>query len=224
MSSEKNVQENKSYKDQIFIEFENEIFLIIESYLKLNKIIEVDKLIPYISSILVNRGSLLNQQGIREIVKKFINNKIIFEGSRLIHSKVLENEKRKKIYDCIKANPGIYHYQIIKNVNIPNHIVIWHLDVLLKFEYIKNVQIENHLIYYISQLSEHDALMEYFLNNPKSNNILEHLRELKEGSTQTQLVKDIKMHPQTVKKYLQLLSAHNIITRKKTNGKIIYFI
>lgn len=210
-------------KDDFFPEHEKEIFQIIESYLSLNKIIEIDKIIPYITSILAKRGSLLNQNGIENIVKRFIEKKIIFEGSRLIQSKVLENEKRKKIYEYIKENPGIYHYQILKNVNVPSHIVIWHLDVLLKFDYIRKIQIENHLIYFTSQLSEHDALLEYFLKNQKSKIILDYLDENKEGSTQTQLVNIIKMHPQTVKKYLKLLHQHHMISKKKVKGKIIFF-
>lgn len=138
------------------------------------------------------------------------------EGSRLIHSDILKNPKRRIIYEYICANPGVYHYLIMKTLNMPNHITIWHLDALSKFGFIKSHEIDRHLIYYDQTKSADQAVLNYLKRNEKSQKIMEYIQS-HSGCSKFQIVNDLKMHPNTVRKYIDELMKTGMIIRKNTN-------
>jgi predicted transcriptional regulator len=49
----------------------------------------------------------------------------------LLNGNVLENESRLAIYRYIKANPGTYSREIMRDTNIRRGTALYHLDILL---------------------------------------------------------------------------------------------
>ena len=108
-----------------------------------------------------------------------------------------------KIYNYIKSNPGVYYYKIIKEFNLGNHSAIWHLEMLVKFDLIKEMKIEKNRVYCESSLSEKDIEKAYYLSNEKIISIIESFNnDSTIEYTKSELSKNLSMHLNTVKKYL----------------------
>jgi predicted transcriptional regulator len=141
-------------------EFENEeeiVFNAVQDYLNENKIVEKNNLVNYIKSYFSKIAININEEGIVKNLESLIEKKRIVEGSKLTRNTVLQNEKRKKIYDCIVDNPGMYFSKILKNMNLSNHVVYWHVNILLKFNLIKTTEIQNRDIYFNSDFDERNT-------------------------------------------------------------------
>jgi predicted transcriptional regulator len=76
----------------------------------------------------------INNRGIEEHLKSLVDKNLIVEGSKLSGYNILNNSKRKKIHEYIANNPGTYFNKIVKDLLLSNHVVVWHLNMLLKFE------------------------------------------------------------------------------------------
>ena len=175
----------------------------------------------YFSKIAIN----INEEGIVKNLESLIEKKRIVEGSKLTRNTVLLNEKRKRIYDCIVSNPGMYFNKILKNMNLSNHVVYWHVNILLKFNLIKTTQIQNRDIYFKTDFDVKEAKMQYILRKKGSKKILEYLKENRIGINKNRLASELKIHAKTVKKYVDLLEEYGFIEKKKFSPKeILYFL
>ena len=76
---------------------------------------------------------------------------------------MLRNEKRELIYNYIKHNPGCYFSRIVVVLEIPNHEVTWHLNILKKFGFIERRSFDNHKLYFEPDLSFPDVIVNYYL-------------------------------------------------------------
>lgn len=204
----------------ILTEHEREIYPFIQNYLSTNKMLEIDRLISYLRIIVANKDVNLNYVGIKQTVQNLIEKKIILEGTRLTKEQILNNGNRKDVFTFICSNPGVYHFQIAKHLNLANHIVNWHLDALLNFDFIKEVKIDNHQIYYDSNISPDHAIIQYYFRSEKVNQILSYLRNKPEGVSKTKIAKDMNMHPLTVKKYVDDLLKYNLLIKKNSGPKV----
>ncbi len=209
-------------------EFENEeeiVFNAVQDYLNENKIVEKNNLVNYIKSYFSKIAININEEGIVKNLESLIEKKRIVEGSKLTRNTVLQNEKRKKIYDCIVNNPGMYFNKILKNMNLSNHVVYWHVNILLKFNLIKTTEIQNRDIYFNSDFDVKEAKTQYILRKKGSKKILEYLKENTIGINKNQLASELKMHAKTIKKYVDLLEEYGFIEKKKFSPKeILYFL
>ena len=57
----------------------------------------------------------INEEGIKSILETFMNKRLFVQGSKLNKEIVLENPNRKKIYQFINKNPGLYLNKLIKH-------------------------------------------------------------------------------------------------------------
>ncbi|MHA2181235.1 MAG: hypothetical protein ACXAAH_07410, partial [Promethearchaeota archaeon] len=132
---------------------ENEklILNVIEEYLNSNRYFDLSEIIPFIVSRFRMTSVDINIRKIEEILRALVNKKLIVEGSKLIYSNILQNKKRKQIYNLILENPGIYFNRILNKLQFSNHVVVWHLNVLQKFNFIKKEILENHDVYFSSE-------------------------------------------------------------------------
>lgn len=64
----------------------------------------------------------------------------------------------------------------------------------------------------------------YFTSKEKSKKIIDYLKTNNEGTTKTRLSEVLKMHPNTITKYLDSLLEHNIINKEKMSNKTLYFL
>lgn len=203
-------------------ENESEILEIIHGYLETNKIMDVDKVISHVNRVLAHQGSSYSRRGIERVVDGFINKMLLVEGSRLTRSTLLKNPKRKLIFNYLRDNPGAYHYQIVKDLVIPSHIVIWHVDALKKFGCIKETSFQNHVLFYLTIQTPLDAIRGYLSRNEKAIRIVQGIQEAGDACTKNQLATRLKMHPGTVKKYLNDLVKVSLVKRTSAHRKTLY--
>jgi len=205
-------------------EQEKLILKVVEEYLNKNRYFDMNEILPFIMSRLKMTSSNLNMRRIEEILKILVKKRLIVEGSKLSINDILSNQKRKEIYDYIVQNPGVYFYKLIKELKLSNHVVTWHLNMLLKFNFIKKEKFENRDLYFDSSYDESNPRFRYFTSKEKSKKIITYLRNNDYGITKTQLSKELKMHSTTISKYLKVLAQFGIIFKKKMSKRLIYFL
>ena len=150
-------------------EQEKLVLNIIQEYLNKNRIFNMKEIIPFITARFKMASININNRGIEESLKILVNRKLIVEGSKLYRDDLLINKKRNLIYEFIVKNPGTYFNRIIKALRISNHVVIWHLEILLKFEYINKQNIENHDIYFDFNYRLRNTELKYFTSILRQN-------------------------------------------------------
>jgi len=205
-------------------EQEKLILKVVEEYLNKNRYFDMSEILPFIISRFRMTSTDINMRRIEEILRTLVKKKVIVEGSKLINSDILTNPKRKRIYDHILENPGIYFNRFLKELDISNHVVVWHLNVLLKFNYIKKEKFDNHDVYFDSKFDLKNSKFTYITSKDKSKKIINYLKENDFGITKTQLSKNLKMHSNTISKYLKLFEQFNIVVKRKSSKRIIYFL
>jgi len=206
------------------LQSENAVLFIVQEYLNKNRYFTVDDIIPFINSRLRELSINLNFSGIKEVLKSLIKKKLIFERSKLSKDQILNNENRKMISDYIRKNPGVYFNQIAKNLNLSNYLLGWHLKILLKFNFIRNKIIDKHDVFFNINLEENYDELYYFASKEKPRLIIEYLLENPEGATKTRLSRELTMHSTTISKYLKRLEKLNLLQKKKSSIKTIYFL
>ncbi len=200
------------------------VFTVVQEYLNKNRYFDVNQILPFIVSRFRLSSININVKGIEEILRSLVKKKIIVEGSKLSIDGILNNEKRKTIYEFITINPGTYFYKIVTHLEISNHVVVWHLKMLLKFDFIKVEKFENHDVYFDSNFNIKKSKFAYITSKEKSKKIIEYLRQNDFGLSKSQLSKDLNMHPNTISKYLKMLEQFNVIIKKKVSKRVIYFL
>ena len=113
----------------------------------------------------------------------------------------------------------------MKKFNLGSHSTTWHLEMLLKFGWINEMKIESNLIYYETSLDIQNVTKAYYLSNEKVQLILDYLNNNNtEGCSKSEFSKNLNMHLNTVKKYLEKLVNFNAIHIKESSNKKLYFI
>jgi len=204
--------------------YTQEIYCLIQDYLRSNRSVDIEKLLDYLTAILSKQENPLNRNGIRKSLNQLINEKLILTGSKLTREEILTHQKRKEIFDVIQENTCLYPYQIHKLLNIPHQMILWHLDVLEKFEFVNIWEIDSHQVYYPSNISLKSVYTHYFSQHSKASAILNLIRSNQESCTQTHIVTELNMHPQTVRKYLKYLMKYRLLAKLKKERKTIYQI
>jgi len=206
------------------VENEKTILNFVHDYLNKNRQFTFEDILPYINSR-VRLGSVnINNEGIKTILHSLINKKLIVEGSKLFKSEILDNQKRNDIYEFIVKNPGTYFNRILHELNFSNHIVVWHLNMLLKFDFIHKDKLENHEIYFDAKKEFQEVISTYFKSKEKSKKILNYMKDDNIGITKTHLSQKLDMHINTVEKYLSLLVKYKMLVKKRIDNKNLFFL
>ena len=64
---------------------------------------------------------------------------------------ILKLQTRRKIYDCIKKNPGLHFSEISRKLDVPKTTLIYHLKYLEKLEIVISKTEQGYKRYYIKQ-------------------------------------------------------------------------
>ncbi|MFX0006481.1 MAG: hypothetical protein ACFFAV_07095 [Candidatus Hermodarchaeota archaeon] len=203
---------------------ERVVLEIVQNYLSKNRQFDIDDIIPYISYYLRRTSNKLNYKGIKSVLKSLVKKNFLVEGSKLTNDDVLKNEKRKKIYHHILTKPGIYFSRLVNDLGFSTHVVVWHLNILIKFNFIKKRIFNKHEIYFDSNVDIADAKFSFYISHDKSQNIIQYLHQNNIGLTKTKLSKALKMHPNTLSKYLLILERLEVILKEKIDNKILFFV
>lgn len=203
---------------------EKHILNIVQDYLSQNKYFNMQKIIPFIRANLKNLTIDLNSRAIEKHLSSLVKKKFIVEGTTLTQLDILHNKKRNQIYHFILKNPGVYINKIVRLLNISKQVVIWHINMLIKFNLVKKDEIENHEIYFDAKLSSGESKLSYLTSKSRSKKIIEYLRENNYGITKTRLSMDLVIHHTTISKYLNMLEDLNIIQKKRIDKQELYFL
>jgi len=206
------------------LEQEKIVLGVVQEYLNKNRQFDLENIVPFIKSRFRLSSVNINYNGIITILESLAKKKMIVEGSKFTRDDVLKNEKRRKIYYYIIEIQCAYFNKIVKDLSISNHVVVWHLSMLLKFDFIQKATLENHEVYFNSEVHFESIKKECYSTKEKSEVILNYLKQNNIGITKTQLSLDLNMHLNTVTKYLLSLEKFNIISKETISKKILYFL
>lgn len=220
----KYVSTNKEQKKDIqqdidgvdLTEDELKIFNLIEEFLNKNRIFEKEKVLFYIKSRADNN---LNINGINLIIDSLLTKNLIVEGSKLTRRTLLLNINRAKIFEIVKQYPGIYKNKITKMMNLSQYVINWHLSKLLAFDFIRERDINGQICYFDSIVGEENDKLFNIINKEKCRSIIEFLIEHKNGCTKNQISKELKMHFNTIVKYIKIIDNYNLLNRINLNSR-----
>ena len=131
-----------------------------------------------------------------------LNKKILVDGSKLTQKSVLINPYRKKLHDYLQKKRCANFTEIKKQIFSKNNSnegsagqLVWHLEMLLKFNIIKKIKIKNSSIFMPFDVDENQIILSILLkdeidqeivkllmkhNNIKKNEVHKHLDEYRE--------------------------------------------
>jgi len=152
-----------------------QVIEIAEEILNEKKILNIDTL--YYRT---KKRLKIPRKGLNAIIQFLINRKILVDRSRFTRRTVLSNSTRKIIYNFIQSNIGS-HFSLIKKIGISNEetrssgVLIWHLDMLLKFNYIKKLTLKNYTIFLPIEIDDESGKIYFVLQDKLYRKILSHL-------------------------------------------------
>lgn len=203
---------------------EEAVINIVQEYFSKNRFLNLNKIVPFISSRIAKSSMNINEQGIRKILKKLITENIIVKRTTLTREDVLSNSNRRLIYKHVLNNPGIYFNKIYKDLQLNIPVVEWHLNMLTIFNYIQKKKIDNYDAYFDVSIRPENLTILHLISRNKCRRIIESLKEYQEGTTKNSLSEKLKMHLNTVKKYIKKLEEFGLVQKKKLSNKTLYFI
>jgi predicted transcriptional regulator len=205
-------------------ENEESILNFVQEYLDKNRKFDMKKMISFIQSRLKFSEININRMGIKKILRSLIKKNFIVEGSKLSRDDILNNEKRKMIYNYILSHPGTYFNRIKSDLHLSNHIIVWHIEMLEKFQLIDKKTIDDHDVYFGADQEIEDPKIYYFLAKTKSQDIIRYLKRSHKGLPKTHIAKELNMHYNTLTKYINILENFGIISKKELPNKTLYFL
>lgn len=202
---------------------EREIYILIKEFLKKKSFITITEILDFLNYRL-GYNSNLNRIKIEIIIKNLIKKKYIFPNTKLVRDNILEVPLRKEIYQHIKRNPGININEIKRAFNIGSNQVLWHLKFLDKFQFIRFMKIQNQTAFFKFELDISNDKTYFYLRKKNVKKIIKLLENEREALSSTKISEKLKIHYNTTKKYLEVLSNLNlIIIVKKDDNDYNYF-
>ncbi|MCW3994643.1 MAG: transcriptional regulator [Candidatus Bathyarchaeota archaeon] len=139
----------------------------------------------------------------------------------MFKDEILVNERRGKIYACIKRNPGLHLRQIQRILNIPLASLQYHLNYMSRRKIIFEEKSESYTRYYCEVLEPKDNKILSVLRQKRLREILLLVLINKKVKSQT-IVKTLNLSPSTISFYLNHLVKNNILERTKVGYENIY--
>jgi len=157
------------------------------------------------------------REGLLTIIQYLVNKKIIINGSKFTIDTILDNEIRNLVYKFIQENIGLHFSAIKRNVvkimkgsQIGVGQLIWHLEMLLKFNMIKCFELGNHTIFIPVEDDEKIAKIYYLARNIVRNKILRYFIE-NERTTRPVIPEEIQENRENVYYHIKILIEHKCI-------------
>lgn len=202
---------------------EREILHIVQDYLDESRPLVLHDALNYLNSRISKEDLNVNSVGAFKILRSLEIKGLIKEGSTLTRNDILENENRKRIYDFITDNPGVYSNQIVKELNISRYTVDWHITKLLEFNFIEKYQINNFEVYADVNTPKHIVRISHFILKHKSGRILELLLKEETGLSIYKLSKLLNIHYKTIEKYIKQFMEYNFVEKiQSSSSSFIY--
>ncbi|MBY9006975.1 MAG: hypothetical protein KGD63_09460 [Candidatus Lokiarchaeota archaeon] len=122
------------------------IISIAQQMIRENKPMKIEKL--YNKSI---KELDINSNELFKIIQYLVNQKVLIDGSKHTRNTILSNSYRNKLYQVISENHGasfnFLRKKVFSNTSGSGGQLIWHLQMLIKFNYIKKIKINNYTVF-----------------------------------------------------------------------------
>lgn len=121
---------------------------------------------------LAKRQLKLPRKGLLSIIQLLINKKVLVEGSKFTRDEVLNNKYRFNLYSFLTSYLGAHFSTIRKHIitdssgNLGSSgQLIWHLEMLIKFNYIKKIKIKNYTVFLPYEIDDEIGLIYFILHD-----------------------------------------------------------
>ena len=183
---------------------------IAEEIFSKNKVLNVETLYN-----VAKRRLKIPRNGLLVIIQFLINKKILIEGSKFSKETVLSNFVRNRIYSYIIMNPGV-HFSILRKKALSEEVgssgqLVWHLEMLLKFNYINKIKVGHYTVFLPYELDENVGRILFILRDRINNKII-HLLIENETFIKSDIYKEIDEKRENVYYRINNLLEHGIIT------------
>jgi hypothetical protein len=121
---------------------------------------------------LAKRRLKFPRKGLLSIIQLLINKKVLVEGSKYTKDEILNNKYRLNLYNFLTSYLGAHFSTIRKQIITDNSgslgssgQLIWHLEMLIKFNYIKKIKIKNYTVFLPYEIDEEIGLLHFVLHD-----------------------------------------------------------
>ncbi len=152
-----------------------QVLEIAEQIISENRVLEA-KLLYYEAKkrLKIDRKILLS------VIQSLLEKKILVEGSKLTKEMVLSNTHRNNIYQYIRGNVGANFSMIremYKGSTESSGQLIWHLQMLLKFNFIRKVKYKKYTLFLPIDIEEEEGIFHFLLRDDLNMAIIQLLIE-----------------------------------------------
>ncbi len=145
----------------------------------------------------------------------------LIEGSSVTKANVLESEKRARIYDYIKNNPGSHVREIQRAFDLGSYMAFRHLKFLEKFGYLRSKKFMNKKAYFLFEFDETQDDKVLVLKKERTKLIFDHIIRY-EKIRLSDLERYLSLSHGQIQPHLKKLLEYNLIDSTVEN-KIIYY-
>ena len=121
---------------------------------------------------LAKRRLKFPRKGLLSIIQLLINKKVLVEGSKYTRDDILNNKYRFHLYRFLTSYLGAHFSSIRKQIITDKSDtlgssgqLIWHLEMLIKFNYIKKIKIKNYTVFLPYEIDDEIGLLHFVLHN-----------------------------------------------------------
>jgi predicted transcriptional regulator len=136
---------------------------------------------------------------------------------------VLENSRRKKIYNFIRKKPGIHLREIQRRLSIPLSSLEHHIEYMIRKNIIYKEREGRYTRYFAGHLTKEKRKVISALRHKRLREIVSIVLEQKEVKSQD-LIEYLNIPYSTLSYYLKYLVEHSILRRQKISYENIYSI
>jgi len=141
----------------------------------------------------------------------------------MFKDEILENEKRRRIYEVIQTNPGIHLRELQRILQMPVATIEYHLDYMTRRRIIYSEAGEHVKRYYTQPLNTEDKKLLSALRQKKLREIV--LVTLSSQKVKYQFLADcFELPHSTLSLYLKYLVDKGILDREKVGYENIYTV
>jgi len=216
------IMETKILSKSMGLEHPNvkRVIEIAEAIMSKNKVLNIETLYN-----VAKKSLKLPRNGLLFIIQFLINKKILIEGSKFSRETVLSNLTRRGIYNFIRVNPGA-HFSILRKKALSDESgssgqLVWHLEMLLKFNYIKKIKVGNYTVFLPIEMEVELGII-YFLLRDKINRKILDLLTTQNSIKNSEVFKSIDEKREKVNYRLNNLIDYDLICFKEDPSKEVY--
>ncbi len=141
----------------------------------------------------------------------------------MFKEEILENKRRREIYESIEKNPGIHFRQLQRTLEMPLFSLEYHLSYMVRKKIIIREKAGRFRRFYVKQLEVEDKKILSALRQKRMREIVLIILSNKKAKYQV-LLNDLRIPPSTLSPYLKYLVNRNILTRHKVGRENIYTV